>query len=380
MKFNFEEQPVVDNHCHLFLPSKEDQPFERYWNFSFDNIELADCRNMMIFKSAIIEMARLFDMDPNNESAIIEKRNSYMKADPTAYWKMLAADAKIDTLIIDTGYPYAPVHGYSIEPDEFYAINPTNHQFVNLRIESFYQEYLDQGLAFKETVESYLSSLEAGIEKYQAVSLKTVSGYFTGLNFEVLTKETAKQKYDTHMQDKSNKAAEKGVRDYMLNLALELCLKYDLPMQIHCGFGNGPIMDLRHSNPLMLYDLFTHPHFGKAKYVICHCGYPYVAEAGYLVSQYQNVWADISAITPFASVGAESRLIQLFEMAPLSKVMFGTDGHNIPELYWFGTVYLKKCLARVFEKLVSDGAITEKYALEISKKIFSETARSFYRI
>ncbi|SHI92686.1 Amidohydrolase [Dethiosulfatibacter aminovorans DSM 17477] len=380
-RIDLREFKTVDNHCHLYLPSKEDQPFERYWNFTFDDFPLEDCKSMLIYKSAIGEMARLFGIDSiDDEKSVIEKRNEMFKSNPTKYWEMLAEDAKMDKLIIDTGYPYEPVHGYSITPEEFMDINPTNAQHINLRIEVYYHQYVEEGLAFEETVDKTMADLERDIERYDAVSLKSVAGYFTGLGFEVLEKEEAKKMYYEYLKDKTNKVAEKGVRDYMLLMGLEICLKHNLPMQIHCGFGNGPIMDLRRSNPLMLFDIITHPHYGKVKKVICHCGYPYVAETGYLASQYKNVWADISAITPFASIGADSRLVQLFEMAPLNKVMFGTDGHNIPELYWFGTVYFKQRLANVLDKLVEDNVMSENYAYNIAERILSKNAEEFYRL
>ena len=79
-RIDLKEFKTVDNHCHLYLPSKEDQPFERYWNFTFDEAPLEHCRNMLIYKSAIAEMARLLEVDSiDDEKTIIEKRNEIFK-------------------------------------------------------------------------------------------------------------------------------------------------------------------------------------------------------------------------------------------------------------------------------------------------------------
>ena len=128
------------------------------------------------------------------------------------------------------------------------------------------------------------------------------------------------------------------MRDFLVFQTLEACLRHDIPLQLHTGVGDSPIIDLRNSNPLLLINILKDEHFGKAKIVLVHAGYPYTAEAGYLANNYPNVFIDVSEMNPFASIGIEPKLLELMEMAPLTKLFYGSDGYNIPELFWFSAV------------------------------------------
>lgn len=97
-------------------------------------------------------------------------------------------------------------------------------------------------------------------------------------------------------------------------------------MQVHTGMGDSPEIDIRLADAAHLRWLISDGHFGEATIVLVHGGYPHHAGAGFLASAYPNVWLDVSEIVPFIGPGVTSRVLELFEMAPLSKITYGSDG------------------------------------------------------
>ncbi|MFB8789757.1 MAG: amidohydrolase family protein [Potamolinea sp.] len=128
----------------------------------------------------------------------------------------------------------------------------------------------------------------------------------------------------------------------MITQALEIAAKYKMPVQFHTGFGD-PDLDLRLGNPVYLRPLLEEKRFRNAPIVLLHASYPYTQEAGYLASVYPQVYLDFGLAVPFLSVaGMRSTVQQLLELAPTSKLMYSSDAHNIPELYYLGKAFVNR--------------------------------------
>jgi predicted TIM-barrel fold metal-dependent hydrolase len=144
--------------------------------------------------------------------------------------------------------------------------------------------------------------------------------------------------------------------------------------------GDTPFIDLRLANPILLYDLINDPLVKNAKIILTHGGYPWIEEAGFLVNTYPNVYLDLSETIPFISIGVEEKLLNLFEMAPTNKIMYGSDGYNIPELHWFSSIQTKNALGRALNKLLKNEYIDEAWAKEIGEQILSNNAKLIYNL
>ena len=70
-------------------------------------------------------------------------------------------------------------------------------------------------------------------------------------------------------------------------------------------------------------------------------------EAGYLANQYPNIYIDISELNPFMSIGVERKLLSLLEMSPTTKIMYGSDGVVIPELFWISSIKELKSIVNI---------------------------------
>lgn len=154
-------------------------------------------------------------------------------------------------------------------------------------------------------------------------------------------------------------------------------MELDVPMQIHTGVGDFEV-DLTRCNPILLYDFLRSPAYRSARVVLLHC-YPFMAEAGYMASMLPRVYCDLSEGVPFAAPAADRIYLTTLEMAPISKVMYGSDGFGLPELNFLGAKLGKLALARALDQLVGGGFLSLREAEEAAGLILAGNARALYR-
>jgi predicted TIM-barrel fold metal-dependent hydrolase len=69
-----------------------------------------------------------------------------------------------------------------------------------------------------------------------------------------------------------------------------------------------------------------------------------------------------------------STVQQLLELAPTSKLMYSSDAHNIPELYYLGAKWGREVLGQVLDEAVKDSDLTAKEAESVATAILFENA------
>lgn len=141
----------------------------------------------------------------------------------------------------------------------------------------------------------------------------------------------------------------KDLRRYNFTLALEECLKRDIPMQIHTSYGEAPSVILRNQDPFYLEEVcrFDRDNVMRMpKIVPLHPGYPSVGKAAWLSHLYPNCYFELSIMTPFVHQSLFQRYMQVMEVVPPSKILFASDTFHIPELYWLAGRWGKRYLAR----------------------------------
>jgi predicted TIM-barrel fold metal-dependent hydrolase len=150
-------------------------------------------------------------------------------------------------------------------------------------------------------------------------------------------------------------------------------------MQIHTGMGDFEV-NLVLCRPALLMDLLRFPVFRACKVLLVHSGYPYHAEAGYMANVLPRVYCDISEGIPFAGHAARRIISEVLEMAPLSKVVYGSDGFGAPEINYIGAKQGKQALAQVLQDLVDAGMLSKGEAEQAAGLILAENARRLYRL
>ncbi|WP_235147943.1 hypothetical protein [Fischerella muscicola] len=69
---------------------------------------------------------------------------------------------------------------------------------------------------------------------------------------------------------------------------------------------------------------------------------------------------------------------QLLELTPTTKLMYSSDDHLIPELYYLGAKWGRQILAEVLEAAIRDGDLSVSEVDEIANAVLRENAISLY--
>ncbi|KAL4340884.1 hypothetical protein GQ457_08G012100 [Hibiscus cannabinus] len=214
------------------------------------------------------------------------------------------------------------------------------------------------------------------------VGLKSIAAYRSGLEINPhVTKEDAEAGlYEVLQSGKPVRIANKSLVDYIFTLSLAVASQFDLPLQIHTGFGDKDL-DLRLSNPLHLRKILEDKRFSSCPIVLLHASYPFSKEASYLASVYAQVYLDFGLAIPKLSVhGMISTVKELLELAPIKKVMFSTDAYATPETYYLGAKRARKVVFSVLRDACIDQDLSIAEAIEAAKDIFARNAIQLYKI
>ena len=118
----------------------------------------------------------------------------------------------------------------------------------------------------------------------------------------------------------------------------------------------------------------------EVRFVLVHGGYPFNTEAGYITSVYPNVFLDFSLMIPWSSIGIADRIWQTLESAPTTKLMYGSDGIMVPELFWISAHNARRALGKVLDRLIEDDIVDEAEAESIGHDILHRTAGRVYGV
>jgi hypothetical protein len=83
---------------------------------------------------------------------------------------------------------------------------------------------------------------------------------------------------------------------------------------------------------------------------------------------------------PFSGIGSQTILREILEMAPLNKVMYGSDAYTVPEGIYASAKIGKLIVTAVMNELVTEDVLTEKEALEVGEMILGGTTQRIYNL
>jgi hypothetical protein len=329
----------VDHHAHSILrtaPAGLDA-FRGLFSEAPDPRQWPHVATTVTYQRAIALLAGELRCDATEEAVLAARESS----DPEQYAARLMRAAGAELLLVDEGYP--PAHE-SLATEELGRLAGCPARPI-LRIE---------GPARPEDEDTSVSEVGLGqiarARRDGFVALKTVIAYRGGLDLQALSA---------------------GPRERLLAaLRANRDSGDPLPVQVHTGFGD-PDLSLPLSRPGHLKPLFE--GFPETSFVLLHC-YPFVREAGWLVSVYPNVFFDLSLTIPHVSRPAAA-LAEALELAPLSKLLYASDAVRTPELYLLAAVWWRDALAEVLPALLPDAS-----ARDGARLILRENALALYRL
>ena len=370
---NLSEIPLIEQHAHNILKSEvaANYPFAAAFTEGYDpEIVNYHAKHTLFYRRSLREIATLLNCEPEETAILAHRQNLGLENLTRIYFDA----ANLEAIYLDDG----------LTPENILPIS-WHQQFTTvkriLRLELLAEKLLSQIDEFHTFVNAFIKEIDP--PSPDIVAFKSIACYRSGLDIRpVAPAVAAVHFYDFKKPQKKNdlplRLNDKQLIDFILQQSLIVAAKYKIPVQLHTGLGD-PDLDLRLANPLNLRYLIECPQYKNAPLVLLHASYPYMREAGYLASMYPQVYLDFGLAVPFLSVaGMRNTIRQLLELIPTTKLMYSSDAHSIPELYYLGAKWGRQLLGEVLDQAIKDTDITVKEAEEIALGILRENALSLY--
>jgi uncharacterized protein len=370
--------PVVDNHCHGILRSQnfdDIASWRRAFTESTDpRMPLEHVATTAFYRRLIRTLSSFFDCEPDEEAVFTVRAGR----DPTGLTGELLRSANVETLLLDTGYP--PPEEV-LPGDELGGLAGCRTEPM-LRLEILMERLLSEHDSLQEVREALAAALD-DVRGRGYVALKSIAAYRTGLAIREWTEEEAEASLREFRQDSREGSAwlaHKPLLDTLLHVAFAEAARQEAPVQFHCGYGDTDT-DLRLGNPLHLRAVLEKPDYRGMPVVLLHECYPYTREGGYLAAVYENVYLDLSYGIPLLGYGEMfSFTHQALGVAPISKLLYSSDGIGVPEIHWLSAIDGRRVLGQALEELVAHGELSIPEAEAAGESVLRGNAIQLYRL
>ena len=376
---DFTTIPVVDNHCHPILLQQQLDvaTFRRFFTESPDaSIAEQHVPHTIYYLWMLRQLAAFYQCE-QSEDAVIAAHNS-MSAETLL--ERLMTSAHMDTLVLDPAFPL-PDECYSPQQMSQFGQCKTAKMF---RLETLMQRLVVAHNDFDDVVAAYTAEI-SDIRAKGYCAFKSIVAYRTGLQIAEWSKDEAVASFqqartEAVAKQQQFRIAHKPLVDYLLHIAFAQAAEQHIPIQFHTGYGDNDT-DMRLGNPLHLRDVFERRDYQTMPIILLHESYPYTQLGAYLAAVYPHVYFDLSYTIPFVEkleMLAFTR--QALSVAPASKLMYSSDGINIPEMHWAGAIRGRNVLAQVLQEMVSADELDEQLAYSIATQILHDNAYRVYQL
>jgi uncharacterized protein len=368
----------VDNHCHGILRS---QNFDDLISWRRAFTESADpgmprehVASTAFYQRLIRTLAAFFDCEPEEEAVFAARA----EIDATELTSELLRAANVEILLIDTGYPPPE----EILPAGELAELADCRTEPMLRLETLMERLLSEHDSLREAKEALAAALD-DVRGQGYLALKSIVAYRTGLNVGEWTEEAVEasfREYKLAAGEGSARLTHKPLLDTLLHVAFAEAARQEVPVQFHVGYGDADT-DLLLGNPLHLRAVLGRTEYRSMPVVLLHECYPYTREGGYLAAIYENVYLDLSYGIPLLGYGEMLTFTrQALGVAPISKLLYSSDGKGVPELHWMSAIDGRHVLGQALEDLVAHTELTIPEAEAAGEDVLRGNAIRLYRL
>lgn len=363
--------PVVDGHCHpLFRDPLGVSPgaFLDLFSEGRPGTMRAHISHTGYAQRSVHALARKLGVEPSVEAVLDARRRAGPEAD-RAHLK----DAGVAALLVDTGYPPDAM----TLPEMRQRLGCAVHEVV--RVETCAERLLVKRLSYGEFVDAFRRTLLEAASG--CVAFKTIVAYRSGLDVRAWREEECAASYVRALAaipaGGRPRLTEKPLLDRLFEVTLEVASQTRRPLQIHAGFGD-PDIDLLRANPLLLRPVLEDPRWATTRLVLLHMAYPYAREAAFMTAVWPQVHLDLSLALPFLGPGALFPLLEILSLAPLSKLMYGSDVSGLPELFALSADWGRAALGEALGWLVERDGLNDTAAASAGRAILCDNARVLY--
>ncbi len=372
--------PLIDTHVHRVHPDRAPQ----WGNLGGGYIPGPGQENFgrqTILYGMVMERLRMkFGMRENASMEQIEQeRFRRYQENPQAYYTWLLSDCNVAMHCLEIG---SPIGGPAYSEEEkayFNASIPESKRANIIRLDRLLDELIPQNLDFSMLCSRYTEALCNQILEERAVGLKSCIAYYGGLDIWIPTRADAEKAYERIRQERAMPGDRKCLRCYMLMESMEIAAQKNLPVQFHTGAGGGSWIDFKTLDPVNMIDFLQDERVkNRVRVVLLHGGHPHEENTSYLCAQFSNVYSDFSGTFYLCSLKGVERMAALLERAPLSKIMYGSDGVMFPEVSWFAHHHFRKQLAALLNQMIENGYLTKARAWEAANMFCLQNALNCY--
>lgn len=367
--------------------------------------KISDKRNEMLFhaketvfmKYFVKSLAQFLNCEPNLD-AVIHARNKLGK-NYAKYLKDLFQDANIGNAMLDMGYR----EGLDEKNLNKFkkAIAPTKGRHI-LRVDTILKDMMARETSFDDMEAKLVADIKDGLDGTGNLGAKSygMKSYLLprlGLFKPLYDRDVAKQSWNNFLKEMKagtlpsmyggdrdkNWAIRGDALRYLHSLALEMCMERDMPMQFHAGDGEPPRGILRNQDPFDMEEMIRFDKDGlirTPKIVLIHAGYPNIGKAAWISHLYTNCYFEVSLATPLIHHGMLRMYLEVMEVVPLTKILFGSDAYHIPEFYWLAAKWGRVFLSQALGVYVDAKLLTEDEAITAAKQILYKNNRRLYHI
>ena len=352
----------------------------------FDAV-VSQMRSTMFVECLIREMAAFLRCKPTL-AQVIGARNEYTKGNYWRYVNDLFASVRLEGALVQGGLGAWTMP----EPEDADFKRNLRMKVHDVATAGAY-DLMDEDIPFSDLIARYRADLTRRAREQGAVAFKSPIVKISGADVQPTSLEEGERAWNQfrklsptdrrRLEGRTWRPAfAKTLHDAILWETCGLAYELDVPLHIHAGNGEGQDMISTHY-PYKLENVARYPVELPQKpvqIVLLHAGYPHHMEAAYMAHIFPNVWYDMSVMAPFANRGLHQRLLETFEVAPLSKVMYGSDAYHLPEFFYLGAKWAKRYVGSALGTLVEEGMLGTDDALRYARGILAENARGLHKL
>ena len=287
---------------------------------------------------------------------ILREVAGYRRAVLDPYWDY-GTDNKHPEMFVPTMRTDMFVTSFHPETPDHDGNSPFDH-YPNIPTENF-DDYLD-----------FLEDMFTGWRNAGAVAMKSASAYDRSLQYDESNRVSAAKVFYQH-PGAVGPSERKVYEDFMFNWFCRLCIRFEVPFQVHTGLGK-----LVGSRPLLFEPVIA--RYPQIHFVLFHAGYPWYGELAGLAHNHHNISLDMVWAPIVSTTGAVLALHQFLEVAHSSDLIaWGGDAWTSEEA--FGALLAwRHVVARVLAEKIDDGYLDMNDAETLAHKLLYRNAATLY--
>ena len=250
-----------------------------------------------------------------------------------------------------------------------------------------------QGLETSDSISYEIKKELHTAKKNSVVGFKSTQAYFRDFDLSNVDEDAAQGAFDLlskskperyedfkgvqlpHYARTQERAALKTYQDYLLKTIFTEAGRMGAAVVIHVAVWVTPTLKPGFNDPEKLYSIFDNDDIRRAntKFILLHTGYPETHKISSIITQYPNVWVDLSCPTLLK----ESILGEFLKMASPTKIMHGSDGSH-PEFMAYAAHDTRACLSEVSKWFYEKQHFSESECREMAELVLNKNANRLF--